>query len=256
MLNSKYLRGCLRVEENGSHLCCALVTPRWGITGKHVVQTIWNGFGKVIHKFSVALYLEFIWRRMCHAGLGVYRSEQEYNWLVANLLTCNSLKKSTGCVASIYFSLIFYSFVHLKCSICGCFLFVFVFAWTRLHEALAHNVNMGCTLILRNAFVWSGCIFLLFYLFSYCLPAAPQTSDCPDGFPGRRPGRRGWGRPWCPWWPGCRPSAPSRHPVCTCLSFHHTSASPRRYPSHQGRSCSPESDMYLDQEERRVGEWS
>lgn len=89
---------------------------------------------------------------------------------------------------------------------------------------------------------------------SYCLPAAPQTSGCPGGCPARRPGRREWGRPWCPWWPRCRPSAPSRRPACTCPSARRTSASPRRCPSRRGRSCSPGSDRCLERESKQMGE--
>lgn len=98
--------------------------------------------------------------------------------------------------------------------------------------------------------------FILIVLLSSSPPSLPpahlfpppgnlQAAACPVCCPSWRPGRRGWGSPWCWWWPGCRPSALCSCRGCICQCADRTFASPAPSPSRRDRSCSRSSCTYL-----------
>lgn len=81
-----------------------------------------------------------------------------------------------------------------------------------------------------------------------CLSADHQDRNPSAGSPGRRPRRRGWGRPGCPWWPAYRPSVQSSRPGSTSLSAPRTCPGSPQRPIRQGRSCNRAPGTLLQQD--------
>lgn len=89
------------------------------------------------------------------------------------------------------------------------------------------------------------------FTYLYCLSADHQDRNLFAGCPRRRPGKRGWGHPGCPWWPAYRPSVQSSRQGNISPSAPRTCPGWPRHPIHLEISCTPAPGTLLDEDRKR-----
>lgn len=88
------------------------------------------------------------------------------------------------------------------------------------------------------------------FTYLYCLSEDHQDRSLSVGFPGRRPGRRGWGRLGCPWWPAYRPSVQSNRQGNISPSAPRTCPESPQRPIRREISCNPAPGTLLQEDKQ------
>lgn len=126
---------------------------------------------------------------------------------------------------------------------------------SRFHLVKNDALSSLSTLLFSFFFLALGSVIISFTHLC-CLSANHPDRSPSAGCPGRRPGKTGWVRPGCPWWPAYRPSVPSSRPVSISPSARRTCPGSPRRPTRRERSCSPAPGTLLQETRTKKRGWS